>query len=129
MEYFRDLVAPQRMNAGDALFSATRAFKLIMQANGDLVEYVIDDATLGTDITQGQYTKTLWAAETAGSYAAYCAMQADGNLVLYTNNGIAIWASNTNGNPGAFLRCQDDGNLVIYSSGGAVIASSNSYAG
>ena len=114
MEYFRDLVAPAQLNPGDILFSATRAFQLIFQTDGNLVLYVIDDSTLPQDITQGKYTKALWSTATNGKGVVRCDMQADGNLVLYQGNGNAIWNSKTSGNPGAFLRCQDDGNLVIY---------------
>jgi hypothetical protein len=128
VEYFRDLVAPQQLNAGDILFSATRAFQLVMQPDGNLVEYNIYDATLPQDITQGQYINAVWASNTKGLWAVRCAMQTDGNLVLYAANGYAIWASNTSGNPGAFLRCQDDGNLVIYGTDGSAIAFSNVYA-
>ncbi|HUC21481.1 MAG TPA: hypothetical protein VMA73_02125 [Streptosporangiaceae bacterium] len=129
-EYFRDFVsgalpnpdpyhrASGQLRTGDILFSATRAFKFVLQADGNLVLYVIDDATLPVDITQGQYTKALWATGTEGSGATHCSMQTDGNVVLYTNSNAPVWASNTNGNPGAFLRCQSDGNIVIYSSNG-----------
>jgi hypothetical protein len=139
VEYFRDFAAnvpqpdPRRrasnqLNTGDVLFSATRAFQLRMQADGNLVLYVIDDSTLPQDITQGQYKKSIWASETPGSGAVRCNMQADGNLVLYTQNGAPVWASNTSGHPGAFLRCQDDGNLVIYGPDGTALAASNVYA-
>jgi hypothetical protein len=120
VEYFKDLVAPQQLNPGDILFSATRAFQLIFQTDGNLVLYVIDDATLPQDITQGQYTKALWQTATNGHGAVQCIMQADGNLVVYQGNGNAIWNSKTSGNPGAFLRCQDDGNLVLYLGGTAL---------
>ena len=130
MEYFKDLVAPQQMNSGDILFSATRAFQLVMQPDGNFVEYGIYDATLPQDITQGQYITPLWASNTRGMGTVRCNMQPDGNLVLYAANGQAIWASNTSGYPGSFLRCQDDGNLVILGPGGlAVVAFSNCYAG
>jgi pseudomonalisin len=66
------------------LFSATRSFKLIFQADGNLVLYVIDDASLPVDITQGQYSRAVWATGTNGMGAVRCVMQADGNLVLYT---------------------------------------------
>jgi hypothetical protein len=126
MDYFRDFVAyplsqpdpydraSEQLNPGDILFSATRAFQLIFQTDGNLVLYVVDDSTLPVDITQAQYTKPLWATGTNGKGAVRCNMQTDGNLVLYAANGTPVWASNTNGNPGAFLRCQDDGNLVLY---------------
>jgi hypothetical protein len=139
VEFFRDLLAippPEpdpydrasgHLTQGDVLFSATRAFKLIFQTDGNLVLYAIDDATLPADITQGSYSKVIWATGTNGTGATACVMQTDGNLVLYTAEDRPVWAAGTNGHPGAFLRCQDDGNLVIYVGGTAVWAS-NTYA-
>ena len=40
-------------------------------------------------------------------------MQADGNLVVYSDHGKAMWASDTAGTPRAFASFQDDGNLVV----------------
>ena len=45
-------------------------------------------------------------------------MQLDGNVVLYAPGGTATWHSGTQGNLGAFMVMQDDGNLVIYSATG-----------
>jgi hypothetical protein len=96
MEYFRDFVSTplpnpdpyhrafQQLNHGDILYSATRAFRLVFQTDGNLVLYGIDDSTLPVDITKGQYAKALWATGTNGMGAVRCSMQADGNLVLYT---------------------------------------------
>ncbi|MFF4524497.1 protein kinase domain-containing protein [Streptomyces bluensis] len=41
--------------------------------------------------------------------------QPDGNLVVYTSDGQALWASRTHGNPGAVLVFQADGNVLIKS--------------
>jgi hypothetical protein len=124
MEYLRDLpgTPPTTLGPGDILFSATRNFRLVFQADGNLVLYTIDDtslpapldpATLPTAISQARYSRVIWASYTNGSGAAACVMQDDGNLVLYSAIDIPVWSSETNGHPGAFLRCQDDGNLVI----------------
>ncbi|MFF3013751.1 trypsin-like serine protease [Streptomyces sp. NPDC057939] len=45
-------------------------------------------------------------------------MQADGNLVLYSESGAALWSSNTYGNPGAYASLQSDGNFVVYKKDG-----------
>jgi hypothetical protein len=45
-------------------------------------------------------------------------MQGDGNLVLYTKNGMPMWDSKTTGQKGEVLIMQGDGNLVIYAPGG-----------
>jgi hypothetical protein len=130
MQFFRDLTPPGQLNPGDVLFSATRAFQLMMQEDGNLVLYVIDDASLPQDITKGIYKKAIWSSGTNGTLAGQCRMQSDGNLVLYiSNDGPAVWASGTNGHPGAFLRCQDDGNLVILGANGAVLRNTSTNAG
>jgi hypothetical protein len=142
MQSFRDLVPPSarlpnpdpfhraqgQLNLGDILFSGTRAFQLIMQTDGNLVLYGIDDSSLPADITKGTYTGVIWASGTNGLGGNSCKMQDDGNLVIYDGSK-AIWESATNGNSGAFLRCQDDGNLVVYANGGAALWASNTNAG
>ncbi len=148
MIYFRDFVASSanlpnpdplrraqnQLNKGDILFSATRAFQLTLETDGNLVLYGLDDTSLSGALVPpppqlipgAKYTKVIWAS---GTSATRCNMQTDGGLVLYDAEGGQIWSSFTNGNPGAFLRCQDDGNLVILAPNGTVIKNSNSYAG
>ncbi len=41
-------------------------------------------------------------------------MQADGNLVLYRDDGSPPWDTHTNGHPGAHLEVHDNGEVVIY---------------
>lgn len=60
----------------------------------------------------------IWETATHGTSADHLTMQADGNLVVYSQAGQALWSSNTQGNPGARLVTQTDGNLVIYSASG-----------
>lgn len=59
----------------------------------------------------------IWSTKTAGRATSIFAMQADGNLVLYSATGTALWNSRTAGRPGASLSVQNDGNVVIYSAG------------
>ncbi|TGJ78179.1 hypothetical protein E0Z10_g10586 [Xylaria hypoxylon] len=45
------------------------------------------------------------------------AMQSDGNLCVYDNDGKAIWHTNTaspTGNSTCIVAVQDDGNVVVY---------------
>ncbi|PIA54597.1 hypothetical protein AQUCO_00900870v1 [Aquilegia coerulea] len=58
----------------------------------------------------------VWATNTGGLASnCYCAMQYDGNLVVYAQDGRAIWASNTGRENGYYvLVLQKDRNLVIY---------------
>jgi hypothetical protein len=155
-DHFRDLLAPtdinrpNTLNAGDSLYSATRAFRLIMQADGNLVLYAMDDTNvpakpeylgqlpdadwLSISDPNGAanvYTRVLWASGTQGNNASTANLQSDGNLVIKSAGGDPIWATNTNLGAQSqqdFLRCQDDGNLVLYSSAGAVLWATNTQA-
>ena len=83
--------------------SASGRHQLIMQADGNLVLYVLahNGAT------------PIWSSRTNGQSVSQCVMQTDGNLVIY-GFPHPIWASHTNGHNGAYLVVQDDGNMVIY---------------
>lgn len=58
----------------------------------------------------------IWASNTGGlSRNCYCAMQKDGNLVVYKPGGKALWASQTSGSAANYvLILQKDRNVVIY---------------
>jgi hypothetical protein len=144
MDQYRDILAPNEvdgfvpLNNGDSLYSACRSIRLIMQEDGNLVLYVIDDRNIPRDppllgqmdpnaLAQlsdqnnpnNPYRGALWSSGTNGlGQFAQARFQWDGNLVVYDSNNIAHFSSGTNGNEHAFLRCQDDGNLVIYSQSG-----------
>ena len=55
----------------------------------------------------------LWASSTTDHACYRLAMQSDGNLVTYKENGANIWDSATVGR-GGYARMQTDGNFVIY---------------
>lgn len=113
----------------DALLSATRNMRLVLQSDGNLVLNVVDDLRTAEEIPHAGYHAVVWASGTNGTGTIRCEMQDDGNLVLYDSSGGATWATNTAGNPGAFLRCQDDGNLLLFRNDGAVLWTSNTFAG
>jgi LasA protease len=94
------------LRAGEMLISPNRAYRLVMQGDGNLVEY--------------QAGTALWASNTGGDNGAVVEMQSDGNLVIYLN-GAAKWASNTGGFQGAQLVLQDDSNLVMYGKQSAIL--------
>jgi hypothetical protein len=139
MDFFRDFVpksaplpnpdpfmrARGTLKAGDNLFSATRAFLLTMQSDGNLVLYALDDDVLAADATRGKYTVALWSSGTRGLGGTHCDMQDDGNCVVKNCANEPLWCSGTQNHPGTFLRCQDDGNVVFYAPGGAVISATN----
>lgn len=107
---------PESVNTLDAgnwvYFSSTRIEK------GDVCYMISPEnlIALNYGFEYGPQNKELLRA---GSY--YVMWQADGNLVLYGNQG-AIWASGTNGKANK-LKFQGDGNLVLYNNDTAVWAS------
>jgi hypothetical protein len=78
-----DVLAP-----GDFILSDNGVFKLIMQTDGNLVEYWT---------SSGQ---ACWATNTNGQPGSYATYQGDGNFVVYNGGGDALWASNTVGDSG-----------------------------
>jgi hypothetical protein len=142
MDFFRDFVprsarlptpdpfkrARGTLSLGDNLFSATRAFVLTMQSDGNLVLYALDNDPLPADATRGKYTIALWESGTNGLGGTHCDMQDDGNCIVKNSANEPLWCSGTQNHPGTFLRCQDDGNIVFYAPGGNVISATNTAA-
>lgn len=101
-----DLLNGEVLTAGKSLRSPSRAYVLVMQGDGNLVEYGPSGA--------------LWATGTTGTGSDHVVMQSDGNLVVYSPNS-AHWGSGTDGyGAGVWLALQDDGNVVLYRNGAAV---------
>ena len=99
--YARDTLNPGEMlKRGDYLTSENQQYSLVLERNGNLVLYA------------GR--RVLWASNTPDQGIQGCAMQPDGNLVLYTRNDQPVWSTSTDGRPGSFLVVQNDGNLVVY---------------
>jgi hypothetical protein len=88
----------QSIGADDYLLSPDSQSALTLQRGGNLVLY-------------SNFVVTWNIGDTGGTRLV---MQADGNLVVYNQNNVAVWATGTNGNPGARLVLQTDGNMVIY---------------
>ena len=102
------LVGGEKLTSGQFLNSHGGGYQLIMQGDGNLVQYQAGTAT--------------WSSGTSGNAGAYVVMQGDGNLVVY-NAGKALWSSGTAGHPGAVMYNQGDGNIVLYAGGLAIWAS------
>ena len=102
----------QTLNVGDSVVGTTGTstwFQLIMQADGNLVEYRWDgDPTEGT-----QSRAVCWASNTSGSGANHATYQSDGNFVVYTPGGYAPWASNTRGAGGSTVDINSGGALYV----------------
>lgn len=97
------LVAGQQLNAGQRLVSPNGQFVLLMQNNGNLVEYAADN-------------RVVWATGTSAP-DSILRMQDDGNVVVIAPGNMPVWATGTDGNPDVTLELQDDGNLVVYAQG------------
>jgi len=88
------------LGSGQSFTSGNGANVLVMQGDGNLV-------LLRQGVVQ-------WNSGTYSHPGAFAAMQADGNLVVYSSTGVPLWYSGTSGNSGAATYVQDDGNVVIY---------------
>jgi hypothetical protein len=86
---------------GTALVSADGRFRVLLQADGNLVLYAPG-------------TRPLWATGTADPTVWDVVMQRDGNLVAYDQVGRPVFATGTDGHPGAWAIVQNDGNFVVY---------------
>lgn len=102
------LRAGEQLRPGWYLQSSDRKYRLVMQGDGNLVEYKGGSA--------------LWSSGTVGHPGAAVELQdSDGNLVIYDTAGMALWQAKTAGNPGDRLQLQTDGNLVVYAASGQVL--------
>jgi len=94
------LSAGHILRAGHEMTSPNGLYTLVMQHDGNLVEY------LGT--------RPLWSTGTEGHRGARAVIQADGNLVVYNSRGAPVWSSGTGGHSGKIaLVLKDDASLVI----------------
>lgn len=66
------------------------------------------------NLVQSVSGKVVWSSGTAGNPGAYAAVQADGNLVVYTSANTAKWSTRTYRAGGGQLLVQVDGNVVLY---------------
>ena len=96
------LAAGESLSRDQFIVSQNGAYRLVMQGDGNLVEYGPGGP--------------LWATYTS-SGSSRLVNQGDGNLVMYPDSGGVAWATSTSGG-GATLVVQNDGNVVLYGSGG-----------
>jgi hypothetical protein len=97
----------ERLNPGDQLTSPNGRYALVMQGDGNLLEY--DEGT------------PVWTSNTAGHSGSDFEAQSDGNFVVYAPGHASVWASNTAGHAGSVLKIQDDRNIVIYAPGNVAV--------
>ena len=104
------LYPESRLNPGDELVSDNGEYTLVMQHDGDLVEY---DAS-GVPV---------WSSHT-NVPGSDLEAQDDGNFVIYAPGHIAVWATGTSYR-NSVLALNDDGNIVVNAPGDIVAWSSN----
>ncbi len=100
----------QQLNPGDQLVSSNGRYVLVMQGDGNLVEY----ETGGSAV---------WASGTSVPGTVFI-NQADGNFVLVAPGNHPVWATGTN-TPGTLLTVQDDGNVAAYAPGHRAVWATN----
>lgn len=93
----------ERLNPGEALSSRNGLYHLVMQHDGNLVEY----EPVG---------KPVWASNTHGHPGTVLINRADGDLVLIAPNGTPLWDTKTfvGDTYGSILTVQDDRNVCVY---------------
>ena len=74
-------------------------FSLVMQPDGNLVEYNI-------------FTP-IWSTGSSGLYGSYASLKPNGNFVLYSFNGFKLWETKTSGNPDDYLTITNEGYINI----------------
>ena len=94
----------QLLKSGNYVRSANGYYRLLMQSDGNLVEYV----------KSGQKWVAKWSTQTHGNNGAYAAMQKDGNFVVYKGKK-AVWSTRIQNYKIKGLALQNDSNLVSYS--------------
>ena len=94
------LTTNQSLAVNKYLLSTNKAYKLVMQGDGNLALY------------RDQSTYVWGTGATAGRRAV---MQSDGNLCMYAPNNAGAWCNSSNGAEGAYyLMLRDSGVLEIY---------------
>jgi hypothetical protein len=105
----------ESLTRGGSLTAANGRARLDFQDDGNVVLYQCDTNS----------ASALWATETDGQPSDTLSMQADGNLVLYGQDGTALWDSGTYPNSDCVALVQGDGNFVVYAQGGAAVWASD----
>lgn len=97
------LRAGEYLIPGQCIQSENDAYRLIYQADGNLVLYQTSDG------------EALWAANSNGPAWRFYMQGDDGNIVVYESQGNAVWASNVYGPQyaGSILLLLNNGNLEV----------------
>ena len=102
------LTAPAMLGTDRQVVSSNGNFRLIMQSDGNLVLYTIQN-------------RALWSSRTYMYPGGTFVVQSDGNLVIYAPGHGAVWSSGTYHSSGSVLRLGNDGDLVFSTATGAAV--------
>src|SRR3954471_16059454 len=102
--------SPASGAARPKIYSPNRLNILLMQPDGNLVEYIPGRA--------------VWASNTAGQQGSVFTAQGDGNYVVIGPGNRPLWATGTKSG-GTTLILQNDRNLVVYAPGNHAIWANN----
>ena len=104
-----DTLTPGQVLGTGTSLVAPAGYRLVMQGDGNLVEYAPNGAAR-------------WSTGTHGNPGASLRFQTDGNMVVVGSGGRPLWASGTYGaNTASRLVMQSDGNLVAYAAAGRAV--------
>ena len=95
-DYNTRLYPNTTLYAGESVWSPSHNYRLLQQADGNLVEYSMPGY------------KPFWASGTSGHPGSVTHLQSDGNFVVYAPGHNYIWASGTSGHSNSVLYMQDD---------------------
>jgi CHAP domain len=105
----------EQLNPDDRLISPNGEFVLVMQGDGNLVEYAPGN-------------RAVWATGTSSS-GSIAMMQTDGNFVVIAPGNHPVWASGSGNHPNSDLELQNDGNIVVYAPGHVPVWASGTQVG
>jgi hypothetical protein len=97
------LVSGGTLRAGQDIVSPDGHYELVMQSDGNLVEYIVGG-------------RALWSTGTSGNGGARAVLQTNGNLVVYAPSNAVLWSSNSHASGCAHLVVQDDGQVILATS-------------
>jgi hypothetical protein len=101
-------------------------FRGLPDNRGRIIRNVIDVPPVGVAATMATNEFLRWDESRISDNQRFTFVhQADGNVVLYDDQGNALWSNGTVGLDSDLLLMQDDGNLVLYATDGSPLWSSD----
>ncbi len=102
------LTAGEVLTRGHAIVSANERFEVIMQRDGNLVEYIV-------------HGRALWQSHTYGHPGNVAVLPANGNLEVVASSGKLLWQTRTTRSGRTHAVIQDDANFVLYPARGRAV--------